>query len=497
MKRGGGDPMKRAGLSAIVVAMLTIGVVGCAHRSSLLATSKSTPPPIGPPAAAVTMPKVTEKVLSNGLTVLVSEYRSLPIMRFHLLLPGGGAYDPVGKEGIAELTADVLQQGTARRSAEALALEVEFLGGALGADAGTDFSTVEGEFLSKDLDAGLDLFSDIVLHPAFRPDELRRAQGLALTGIVASRENPSAIAEQCYARYVYGAHPYGHLSQGTEASLKRLTRPDVLDFYARHYVPDHAILVMIGDASAADLMAKAESAFGGWKRNGGTLATPPAPTHITGRHILLVDKPDATQTHIRIGNTAIARTDPSYVQAGVTSTILGGGFGARLIDELRVKRSLTYGAWSGFAARKAPGDFRMGTFTKVETTGEAVQVALDVLEKFATGGATAEELQRSQSLLTGQFPKQLETPGAVAGKLAELVGFGLPRSDLEAYPARVNATTLADVAQIAKRWVPTTDAAIVIVGPADKIAPQIAEFGTVERTTPTGCEGPKAPQAVR
>lgn len=487
--------MKRAGL---VVALVTLlAGLGCAHRGSLFGPSRSTPPPIGSPAAAVTMPKVTEKVLPNGLTVLVSEYRSLPIMRFHLLLPGGAAYDPAGKEGIAELTAAVLQQGTTKRSAEELAREVEFLGGDLGADAGTDFSTVEGEFLSKDLDAGLDLFSDVVLHPAFRPDELRRAQGLALAGIIAGRENPSSIAEQCYARYVYGAHPYGHLSQGTEASLKRLTRADVLEFYARHYAPDHAILVLIGDASAADLMAKAERTFGGWKRSGGTLASPPAPPRIAGRHILLVDKPDATQTHIRIGNVAIARTDPTYVQAGVTSTILGGGFGARLIDELRVKRSLTYGAWSGFAARKAPGDFRMGTFTKVETTGEALQVALDVLEKFATGGATAEELARSQSLLTGQFPKQLETPGAVAGKLAEYAAYGIPRSDLEAYPARVNGTTLANVAELAKRWVPTSDEAIVIVGPADKIAPQIAKFGTVERTTPTGCEAANAPQAVR
>jgi zinc protease len=480
----------------IAAALLIAATAGCAHRApSLFGVSRTTPPPVGPPAAAVTMPKVAERVLANGLTVLVSEYHTLPIMRFHLLVPGGGAYDPAGKEGIAELTADLLTQGTARRSAEELAREVEFLGGELGANAGTDFSTVSGEFLSKDLDAGLDLFADVVLHPAFAPDELRRAHELTVAGIIASRENPSSIAEVCYARYVYGRHPYGHLSQGTEASVRRLNRGDVQAFYAGHYVPDSGVLVIIGDAPTADLMAKAERAFGGWRHSGAKPAAPPPPTRITGRHILLVDKPDATQTHIRVGNTAIARTDPAYVSANVTSTILGGGFGARLIDELRVKRSLTYGAWSGFAARKAPGDFRVGTFTKVETTGEALQVTLDVLQGFAKDGATAEELQRSQSLLTGQFPKQLETPGAVAGKLAELAGFGLPRSDLEAYPARVTATSLADVKRLAERFVPTTDEAIVIVGPADRIAPQIAKFGTVERTTPTGCEAANAPQA--
>jgi zinc protease len=476
-------------VTTAMLALAAVLVAGCAHRPALFAGGGATPPPIGPPAAAVRMPQVTERVLPNGLTVLVSEYRSLPIMRFHLLVPGGGAYDPAGKEGVAELTAALLTQGTTRRSAEDLAREVEFLGGDLGADAGTDFSTVSAEFLSKDTDAGLDLFSDVVLHPAFSPDELRRAQDLALTGIVAGRDNPGSIAEVCYARYVYGHHPYGHLSQGTEASVKRLARSDVQGFYGRHYVPDHAILVLIGDASASELMAKAERAFGGWKKSGNGVMPPPAPVRISGRHILLVDKPDATQTHIRIGNTAIARTDPAYVAANVTSTILGGGFGARLIDELRVKRSLTYGAWSGFAARKAPGDFRVGTFTKVDTTGEALKVALDV--------ATAEELTRSQSLLTGQFPKQLETPGAVAGKLAELAGFGLPRSDREAYPARVNGTTAGDVKSLAARYVPTSDEAIVIVGPADRIAPQIAAFGTIDRTTPAGCEAANAPQAVR
>lgn len=335
-----------------------------------------------------------------------------------------------------------------------------------------------------------------MLHPAFRPDELRRSQGLALAGIVAARDNPSSVAELCYARYVYGSHPYGHLSQGTEASVKRLARADVQAFYERHYVPDHAILVIIGDASAGELMAKAERAFGGWKKGGAALVPPAVPARISGRHILLVDKPDATQTHIRVGNVAIARTDPTFVPATVASNVLGGGFGARLIDELRVKRSLTYGAWSGFAARKVPGDFRVGTFTKVGTTGEALQVALDVLDKYAAEGATADELARAKSLMTGQFPKQLETPGAVASKLAELAGYGLPRTELEQYPTRVNATSLADVKQLARRWVPTRDEAIVIVGPAEQIAPQLAKFGTVERTTVAGCEAANAPHAA-
>jgi zinc protease len=455
------------------------------------------PPPAGAAAAALTLPPIGEQVLANGLTLLVAEYHELPIVVFHLLMPGGSALDPPGKEGVAELTADLIRQGTERRGAEELAREIEFLGGSVGGDAVYDFSNVSGEFLRKDLDQGLDLFSDVALHPAFRSAEFRRAQDLTLAGIIAARENPSAIADRCFQVYLYGTHPYGHPSEGTEASVKRLTTADVRAFYERHYDPEGAVLVVIGDAPAAELAEKAVRAFGGWRARG-TLPPPPAaPARVQGRKLLLVDKPDATQVHIRIGNVGIARTDPAYIPAVVTSTILGGGFGSRLIDELRVKRSLTYGAWSYFAARRAPGDVRVGTFTKVATAGETLTLTLDLLHTYAAAGATPEELARAQSLLAGQYPLQLETPGALAGKLADFTAYGLPRSDLEAYPERILAVGLDDVRRIAARYVPADDAAIVVVGPAATIAPQLASLGPFERTTPEACAAAGGPSALR
>ncbi len=455
------------------------------------------PPPIGKPATAFAIPPASERVLPNGLTLLAVEYHAVPIVVFHLLIAGGAAYDPAGKEGVAALTADLIRQGTDRRSAEELAREIEFLGGGLAGDAGRDFSMVSGEFLSKDIDAGLDLFADVALHPAFRPDEFRRAQGLALAGIVAARENASAIADRCFQAYLYGGHPYGHPSEGDERTVRRLTVADVRNFYTHHYDPRGAVLVVIGDASVADLATKVERAFAGWQPGGGAAPTLAPPTRVRGRNLLLVDKADAKQTHLRIGNTAIGRSDPDYVPAGVTSTILGGGLGSRLIDELRVKRSLTYGAWSVFAARRVLGDFRVGTFTKVETTGEALGLTLDMLRRYADDGATPDELARSQSLLTGQYPRQLETPGALAARLAELQAYGLPRSDLATYPERVTATSLEDVRRIAKRWMPTDDAAIVVVGPAASLGSELAAFGPVTRTTPEECDRPGAPSAAR
>lgn len=478
-------------------ALLVAGCRAGLARHGAAAADLTTPPPAGPPAAAFTLPPVTERVLPNGLTVLAVEYHELPIVIFHLLVQGGAAYDPPGKEGVADLTADLIRQGTTRRSAEDLAREIEFLGGTVGGDAGYDFSSVAGEFLRKDMDQALDLFSDVALHPAFRPDEFRRSQGLALAGIVASRENPSAIADRCFQAFLYGHHPYGHPGEGTEASVRRLTAADARAFYERHYGPQDGILVMIGDASADELIARAERAFGGWRSTATPTAPLPVPPRVRGRRILLVDKPDATQAHIRVGNVAIARTDDAYIPAVVTATVLGGGFGSRLIDELRVKRSLTYGAWSYFLTHRQPGDFRAATFTKVPTTGEALRLTLDLLRQFGTEGATREELSRAESLLSGQYPIQLETPNALAGKLAELTAYGIPRTDLESYPRRILATTVDDVRGIAGRYVTVDDAAVVVVGPAATIAPQLAGLGEIERATPEQCGTRDGPVATR
>ncbi len=480
--------------SLLAAALLVAGCRGGLARHA--ARDLSTPPPAGPPAAAFQLPPVTVRALPNGLTVLVAEYHEVPVVIFHLLVQGGAAYDPAGKEGIAELTADLMRQGTTRRNAEELAREIEFLGGNLGGDAGYDFSTVSAEFLRKDVDQGLDLFTDVARHPAFRSDEFRRGQGLTLAGIVAARESPSAIADRCFQAFLYGRHPYGHPSEGTEASVRRLTPVDARAFYDHHYGPQGSVLVMIGDLNADDLLARAERAFGDWRSPASPTVALPAPQRVHGRKFLLVDKPDATQAHIRVGNVAIARTDPTYIPAVVTATVLGGGFGSRLIDELRVKRSLTYGASSYFLTHRQLGDFRAATFTKVPTTGEALRLTLDLLRQFAAEGATSEELSRAQSLLSGQFPLQLETPNAIAGKLAEFTAYGLPLTDLESYPRRILATSADDVREVARRYAEVDDAVVVVVGPAATIGSQLDGLGAVEHTTPEQCGRPDGPIAA-
>jgi zinc protease len=437
------------------------------------------------------LPPITRTTLENGLRILVAEYHELPLVEFHLVIGAGAAQDPPGQEGVAALTADTLTRGTRQLSAEALARAIESLGGRLDATAGVDATIVAGEFLAKDLAAGVDLLRQVVREPAFARDEVRRAREEQAAGIVAALEQPSAVAEKCYAAFLYGNHPYGRPVDGRSTTVPHLDRGDVSDFYHRWYRPNDAILVVVGDAGAADVTARLREAFGSWEGRADAVPAPlPAPAPLTTRRILLVDQPSATQTQIRTGNVAIKRSDPDYLPATVANTVLGGGFTSRLIEELRVKRSLTYSAWSAFAARRAGGDFRLGTFTKSPTSAETLALALDVEGDFRIHPPDGKALAKAKAYLRGQFPLKVESPDALAARIAEMEFHGLPQDELVTYRSRVAAVTAADVARMANEHMPAPDTmAIVVVGKASEIREQLeAKFGAIETIPAAACE---------
>ena len=437
------------------------------------------------------LPAITRTGLENGLRIVVAEYHELPLVELYMMLPAGAAQDPPGKEGLATLTADVVLRGAGNRSAEELARAIESLGGSIDTQAGTDATIVNGEFLASDFAAGLDLFTSVVRDPEMARDEVRRAREEQLAGIVAQLEQPSAIAEKCFGAFLYGSHPYGRPVEGRKATVADLGRGDVRDFYDRWYRPNGTILVVVGDLQADDAVLHLREAFGSWKARPDAVPERVAPpAALTTRKILLVDEPDATQTQIRIGNISIRRADPDYIPAQVANTILGGGFTSKLIEELRVKRSLTYSAWSMFAARLTGGDFRVGTFTKTPTTVETLALALDVEGEFRSQPPDPKMLDKAKTFLRGQFPLKIEPPEALAQRLAEIEFFGLPVDDLGTYRARVAAVSRDDAGRAAAAHMPAPEAtAIVVVGKASAIrAPLEAKFGPVQVVSPDACE---------
>jgi zinc protease len=440
----------------------------------------------------VALPAVTRTTLPNGLRVIVAEYHELPLLNVAVFVGAGAAQDPPGKEGLAMLTASTLRRGTDRLSAEALAQAIESLGGAIGAVSGTDATIVTAEFLAGDLAAGLDLLRQVLREPAFARDEVRRARDEQLAGLVAGLEEPAAIAERCFAPWLYQTHPYALPADGRRESVADLGRGDVRDFYDRWYRPNDTILVLVGDVTAADAVQRIEGAFGDWKPRADAAAVRAgAPSQVASRRILLVDKPDATQTQIRIGAVAMARNDPDLLPAQVANTILGGGFTSRLIEELRVKRSLTYGASSAFVARKVGGDFRIQTFTKTPTTVETLRLALSVLGDFRREPIDPKLVAKAKTYMRGQFPLRVEPPDAIALRLAEMEFNGLPQDELATYRSRVAAVTPEIASRAAEAHMPSPDGvAITVVGKASEIrAPLEAAFGPVEVVTPPACDG--------
>jgi zinc protease len=442
-------------------------------------------------AGELKLPPIHRTTLPNGLRVVVAEYHELPLWNVVMFVGAGAAQDPAGKEGVAMLTASALRRGAGGLSAEGVADAIESLGGSIGATSGTDATIVAAEFLSADFDKGLDLLKKVVREPGLADDEVRRARDEQLAALVAGLEEPSVVAERCFAPWLYGNHPYAFPPDGRTESVKALTAADVRAYYDRWYRPNATILVLVGDVKTADAVKAIEGTFGRWEGRPDAVAERAgAPEKITERRVLLVDKPDATQTQIRVGAPAMARNDPELLTGQVANTILGGGFTSKLIEELRVKRSLTYGASSAFVARKVGGDFRISTFTKTPTTLETLQLAMDVEHGYLAKPIDPKLIEKAKRYLNGQFPLRVETPDAIAMRLAEIEFNGLPPDDLSTYRTRVEAVTPAAASRVAKeKMFDASRVAITVVGKASEIkAPLEKAFGTVKVVTPIECD---------
>lgn len=426
------------------------------------------------------IPASTRHTLDNGLTVILMEYRKVPVVHFRLVVKGGSAGDPTGKEGTAAITTSLMREGTVQRTATQLAEQIDFLGGTLSAAAGLDYCAVNCQVLSKDAAAGLGLFAEIILHPVFPQEELERERKQRLANIDALKENQASIAGVAFARAAYGTHPYGRQSFGTRQSLASITRDDLVGFHRSTFVPGNATLVVVGDFASGRMLEDLQAAFAGWLGREGTATTMSAATPVEGRHVVFVDKPDATQTQIQVGNTAVDMRHPDNFAIEVANGVLGNGFTSRLVEELRVKRSLTYGAGSSFTANMHGGLFRISTFTKNETLVQTLDVILDEVRKFREHGATREELEKSCNYLSGNFARSLQRPEALAANITDIEVYGLPQDYLTTYVEKLRAVSLEEVGRVARNHFPIGNLVVVLVGPASTAREAVGKYGHVQ-----------------
>jgi zinc protease len=472
--------------SRSVSAALGCGVLltGCALFAPKPAWQLPPPPP--PEAPVVQEGMLHRAELENGLEVLVLEDRRLPRVVLGVTFRRGEGALPPASAGLASFTADLLGRGAGERDALAFAEAVDSLGASAGAGAGWDTVAATATGLSRDLDFLIGILADMLLRPRFDPAEAERARGERLAALERAKDDPATLAGWYASRAIYEGHRYGLPLTGTPETVAGLTVEAARAFHAAALVPNDAIFSVAGDVAAADVIERIRAAFGGWQRGEvGDPGPPPPDPSPPGRRILVVDRKDLVQARIIVGHEGIARTDERRIETLLMNAVVGGsGFSSRLMTTLRSDAGLTYGVYSDFSLRRHPGPFQVSTFTEVASVRKALDIVLAELSRGREEPPGESELSWARTLAVGRFSMDLETSSAVLSGLVDLDVYGLPRDSLDTYRARVRAITALQVAEAARSRLHPERAAIVLVGPADAIVPQVESLGPVEVVTP-------------
>ena len=444
------------------------------------------PPPPVAEGPIVPQQRLHRATLDNGLEVLVLEDHRTPRLSVGVTLRRGIAIEPLDRAGLASLTTEVMKRGAGSRNALALARAVEDIGASLSADAGWDSSSVGLSGLSEDGDALFALLADVVRRPRFDPAEVERARAETIQMLEQDKDEPGTLLGRQLDRVLYPDHRYGLPEDGERASLMRLDARALREFHDRVFVAHNAIVYVVGDISADDALARVRASFGDWAAGSVPEPGPPPPREApVERRVVVVDRPDLVQAQIAIAHEGIARTDPERIPALLMNTILGGGgFLSRLLSRVRADEGLTYSIGSAFSMRRQPGPFAVTTFTRVPEVGRVVSLVISVLEGMNSDPPSEDEFRLAKSFNAGRFVLGFETSNEIAAGLIDLDVHGLPPDSLDTYRTRVNATRREEVAAAARRLLHPERIAIVVVGPAEALRPQLAPFGTVEVVKP-------------
>jgi len=434
------------------------------------------PPAVGP-ATPVRFPAMFRETLNSDLRVCVLPWSSVPIVTVALLMRVGAAGDPPARPGLASLTADMLDEGAGGRNSVQITEAFERLGSHLDIDVGQDVTVLTFTTLSRHLDAGLALASDVLMRPHFAEADLLRIRRLRLNRLRQLRTSASAAADRLFLSGVFGAHPYGHGSLGTSQSIEALTLDDVREFYGRMYEPAQATLIAAGDISPDAVVEAARLRFAGWTNPVAPAAPPEVPAAASPR-VLLVDRPGAPQSELRIGHLGPERSTPDYHALVTLNAGLGGQFTSRINHHLRETKGYTYGARTGFDFRRVCSTFSCDTSVQSDATAAAM---VDILSEFEAVRSTRplddDEVERARNSLTRGYVRHFETPADLVRAAAELSRFSLADDTFDLFVPSVSSVGGTEVREVAQRWIKPDDCVAVVVGDAAACRSQIEQLG--------------------
>lgn len=421
------------------------------------------------PFTAHASPKIEPKrvVLKNGITLLLVETHALPMVNVSVAIKTGAIYDPRGKAGVANLTASLLDEGTKTRTSQQIAEEIDFIGGKLSISGGTDYSSASLVVLKKDIKTGLDLLSDILLHPVFPENEVERKKKETLAAIISQKDDPGAIASKAFYKAVFPGHPYGMPEEGDEESVEKITREDIVSFYQKYYRPNNTIMAVVGDVNLEEAISLIETYFKSWERSEISFPHIPPGEKLQKRDSVSIDK-NITQANIVLGHTGISRDNPDFYAVFVMNYILGGGgFSSRLTQEIRDNKGLAYSVYSRFDVNRYPGAFAVTVQTKNETAGVAIEGILSEMKRIREEEVSDDEIRDAKAYLTGSFPLKLDTNSKIANYLVFVEYHNLGLDYFDAYLKHIEAVTKDDIMRVARKYIDPEHLITVVVAKLD------------------------------
>jgi zinc protease len=410
-------------------------------------------------ANALDMKRMT---LSNGAVLLVSEQHLLPMVTLAIAFDAGSRRDPKGKEGLAELTANCLTQGTKDLTATEFNQKVDFMGSEVGIGASRDYSTASFTSLKKYEDDTLSMLAQALINPGLRAADIERKRAEQIAAISAQEEQPGYVAEVKFTKTLYGDHPYGHPSEGDKESVGKLTAEDVTKFYHDYYKMGGAVIAVAGDGSADEIKAKLEKQLASLQGTVQPQAAPATPLIAPGLHPDLINR-NIAQANVVLGFGGVERANPDYYKLQVMNHVLGGGgFTSHLVKEVRVKQGLAYSVGSVFDAGKFPGSFRAVLQTKNKSSNDAIKTVLQQIRLMQEQPITDDELGSTKKFLIGSFPLKFDRLSSITGFMLQVELYGLGLDYPDRYPKLVGDVTKDDVLAAAKKYL-HPDATILVV----------------------------------
>lgn len=429
----------------------------------------------------VTLPEVQRVELDNGAVFILHEKRDVPLIGIQATLRGGSVSDPQSKHGLASLLAGMLEKGAGQRDAAAFAEAVAGVGGSLSARAGLESITISGSFLARDADLMVELLVDMLRQPVLAAAEMKKLRDRRSNLIRAAKDGDPRRLSSIYGNaFLFGRHPYGAPVDGSEESLARIAHRDLLRYYRDNVGADRLIISVAGAFDAAAMAEKLSAAFSGWRSAAAPLVELETPTAQTGRRVLLVDKPGATQTYFWIGNVGVGVDYAQRAELNIANTLFGGRFTSLLMNELRSKAGLTYGARSVLLRPAKAGSIAIVSYTKTATTTAAIDLALELLARLHDTGFDPDMISSGKNYILGLYPPRLETAAQLAAQFAWLEARGLSAAFVNDYGDAVLRAEDEAIRTVIDAVYPAPENLVfVLIGDAALIRADIAKYGPV------------------